>query len=97
MDPKIDWDAARSKPFADVETPPEWPPEVKPMSWNGLNLLGADGIGGLYWDGKRLKTEIKLSWAAKILGGLIAFFTFMAAVAQVSMAVTDILRYLNGG
>lgn len=67
MSAQIDWDAVRRKPFADVETPTDWPSNVKPMSWDGTNLLGADGAGGLYWDGKKIKTEIKLSWGAKLI------------------------------
>ncbi|MDX0530758.1 hypothetical protein [Sinorhizobium medicae] len=96
MSAPVDWEAARRKPFADVETPEDWPEGVKPMSWQGTNLLGADGKGGLYWDGKKIKTEIKLGWAAKLLGVLIAFFTFLAAVATVTMAITDVLRFLDG-
>jgi hypothetical protein len=58
-------------------------------------LLGTDGTCCLYWDGKKIKTEIKLGWVAALIGGLIAFFTFLAAVATVSMAVIDLMRFLN--
>lgn len=97
MNNKVDWDAARRQPFAEAETPDDWPKSVRPLSWNGISLFGVDEKRGLFWDGKRVKTEIKLGWVATLIGGLIAFFTFLAAVATVSMAVTDFLRYLNGG
>ncbi|XNY07188.1 hypothetical protein ACMFL9_27340 [Sinorhizobium meliloti] len=96
MNDKVDWDAARRQPFAEVETPSDWQKNVRPLSWHGLSLFGVDETRGLYWDGKKVKTEFTLSWAAKLLGALIALFTFLAAVATVSMAVIDVLRYLNG-
>ncbi|CAN7398562.1 hypothetical protein LJR235_002385 [Pararhizobium sp. LjRoot235] len=96
MKDKVDWDAIRGRAFADVETPDDWPEGVRPVNLHGLTLLGVDQARGLYWDGKKLKTEVKLSWAATLIGGLIALFTFFAAVATVVMAVTDILRFMNG-
>ncbi|MBX5175316.1 hypothetical protein HJB77_03265 [Rhizobium lentis] len=96
MTDKVDWDAARRQPFAEVQTPDDWPESVRPLSWHGMSLFGVDLTRGLYWDGKKVKTEISLGPAAKLLGGLIALFTFLAAAATVSMAVTDLLRFLNG-
>jgi hypothetical protein len=92
----IDWDAARQQPFADVDTPNDWPRDVKPMNWQGMNLLGADGKGGLYWDGKKLRSEVKLGWFANLVGALIAISTVFAAAATISMSVLDLLRYLDG-
>lgn len=92
----IDWNSARQQPFADVDTPDDWPKDVKPMSWQGMNLLGADGKGGLYWDGKKLRSEVKLGWFANLVGALIAISTFFAAAATISMSVLDLLRYLDG-
>jgi hypothetical protein len=96
MNNKIDWAASRQHPFAEVETPDDWPKGVKPISWNGMNLLGVGPSGGLYWDGRQVKTEVHLGWGAKVVGVLIAISTLLTAVGTVSMAVTDLLRYLHG-
>lgn len=92
----IDWERARQQPFADVDTPDDWPKDVKPMNWQGLRLLGADSKGGLYWDGKKLKSEVKLGRFASLMGVLIAISTFVAAFATSIMAVLDWMRYLDG-
>jgi hypothetical protein len=89
MKHEIDWEASRRQPFADVVTPPDWPQNVRPISWNGLNLLGSDGAGGLYWDGKKIQTVTRLGWIERILASAVA-------VGTVSMAVFDAIRYFQG-
>lgn len=96
MGNKVDWEAARRQPFAETETPDDWPKSVRPLSWNGISLFGVDETRGLFWDGKKVKTDVRLGWAATVLAGLIALSTLLTAAATVSMAVTDIIRYLNG-
>jgi hypothetical protein len=35
--------------------PPEWPPGVRPVSMEGVSLLGIDpATNRLYWDGKQV-------------------------------------------
>ncbi|MGI0525738.1 hypothetical protein [Rhizobium giardinii] len=89
MNEKVDWDAARRQPFADVETPDDWPKGVRPMSWQGINLLGADGVGGLYWDGKKVQTVTRLGFVERALATAVA-------VGTVSMAIFDAVRYIQG-
>ena len=90
MSNQIDWDAARRQPFADVETPPDWPRDVKPLAWQGINLLGVDDRRNVYWDGQRLQTVAKLGWVERALATAVA-------VGTVSMAIVDLLRFVSGG
>ncbi|MDX3926544.1 MAG: hypothetical protein QHC90_12180 [Shinella sp.] len=89
MTERIDWDKIREAHAANADTPAHWPKGVKPISSEGLSLLGIDQDNFLHWDGKRLKKEVHLSWVAKSVGWLVAGST-------ISMAVVDLLRFSNG-
>ncbi|MCF3638737.1 hypothetical protein LXM94_01965 [Rhizobium sp. TRM95111] len=89
-------EAGGSAKAVDGTAPSHWPKGVGPISWNAFELLGVDDADNLYWDGKRIKTEVALGKAAQLVGGLIALFTFLAAAATVSMAIVDVWRYQAG-
>jgi hypothetical protein len=73
-----------------------WPQGVRPMSWDALGRLGVDDTNQIYWDGKRLKTEVKLGWFASIAAVVLALSTVVAAAATTLMAYTDWQRFLAG-
>lgn len=50
----------------------------------------------LYWDGKKLQVERRFSNVERIIGWLVAASSILVAVATISMAVTDYLRFLKG-
>lgn len=79
-----------------VEPPPHWPQGVGPISLDGLGRLGVSDDNLLYWDGKRLQVERRFSNVERIIGWLVAASSILVAVATISMAVTDYLRFLKG-
>ena len=61
MSGKQDWDHHRLLKYTNDEPPPEWPKSVRPISMNGLNLLGIDDAGRLHWDGAMVRQRALLS------------------------------------
>lgn len=51
-DDETAWRRLRSRAWSDGHRAPEWPPGVQALSREGLRLLGLDGKGRLYWDGR---------------------------------------------
>lgn len=90
MRTEIDWSEIRRHKFADANTPPEWPNGIRTISLHGLQLLGIDNQGRLYWDGKQVQTVNTLGLFERILATLVAFGT-------VSMATFDLLRFFGWG
>ena len=68
MADEIDWEEVRRTAFAEINTPPHWPADVRPISIDGLILLGLDARHRLYWDGERVQTKLVfpkgIDWAA---------------------------------
>lgn len=56
-DDEAAWRRLRSRAWSDGHRVPEWPPGVRGLSREGLRLLGLDGEGRLYWDGKPVETR----------------------------------------
>ena len=54
-------DFDKDYPFARTEKrKPYWPAGVYSISLEGLDWLGLDGDGELYWDGRRLKVAKRI-------------------------------------
>ncbi len=88
-DVATDWERIRKQPFAEGKTPDDWPTEVRQISFQGLNLLGVDRSGQLYWDGKRLQTVARLNWYERVLATI-------AALGTGSVALFDAIRFFDG-
>lgn len=84
----IDWDHTRQFALVkDGKTPPTWPPDVKGISTNGLNLLGINQrTRELYWDGEKLVTERKLATFDRVLAVLGLLVGAVVAVVEVGNA-----------
>jgi len=66
-----------------------WPVGVRPISVDGLDALGVGNDGRIYWDGKVIVTEkrLTLSFWQKVGGFLtVASAVMVAAQAAYSMA-----------
>jgi hypothetical protein len=72
--------------------PPHWPKGVRPVSIDGMGLLGVGDDGHVYWDGRQIRTGTRIQ-----LSGIQASFAIAAAVAVVTVATLDLLRFLGLG
>jgi len=90
MGDQLDWNLIRRFRFADASTPPEWPQGVRAISLEGLQLLGLDNEGRLFWDGKQLQTVTRLGLFERALAALVA-------IGTLSMAIFDVLRFFGFG
>ncbi|MBB3525384.1 hypothetical protein FHX03_004750 [Rhizobium sp. BK456] len=54
------WEQKRSWKFVREKAPSDWPDGVKPISMQGISLLGIDADNNLYWDGRRLQHITRL-------------------------------------
>jgi hypothetical protein len=59
-----------------------WPKDVRRVSLEQLDHLGVDSQQRLYWDGKRIKTGLDLTWPQTIGGLIIAVATVLAALGS---------------
>jgi hypothetical protein len=64
-----------------------WPRSVRPISTVALGLLGLDGTGRLYWNGRRILTAAdrpRVTWmgAAAMIGAMGAFISGFAAAIR---------------
>lgn len=69
-----------------ADTPPGWPSGVRPISADGLDLIGVDGAGMLYWDGKpvEVRRRLDLSGWEKAFAIVVGFFTILGGVGAVA-------------
>lgn len=74
---------AREHRWAGDKGPPEWPTGVRPISTNGLGLLGIGPDNRLYWDGHQLEVSrtIRFSTWQAIGGTMAAVGTFVGGMA----------------
>ena len=66
---------------------PAWPSHVRPISLEGLDLLGVDKDRNLYWNGEKIRTQSQfdLTWGQRILAMLTAVGAFASgAVAALN-------------
>ncbi len=79
----IDWVKVRKNACAEVETPADWPDDVKPVNWQGINLLGvSQRSNDLFWDGKRVETTKRLANFERSIAGI-------GATAAAILAIVD--------
>lgn len=85
MPEPIDWTRIRATAYATAEPPGNWPKHVRPISLNGLNLLGIGEDDRLYWDGKeiQMRRRLRLTWWQ----GLMISIGALGAAAQGATAV----------
>ena len=83
------WDDIRSFRYSTMDPPPNWPSGVRPISQEGLALLGIDPpTNKLFWDVKEivLRDRIRLNWWTGFLATLAACGMFGPVLAQASQA-----------
>ncbi|WP_027230089.1 hypothetical protein [Phyllobacterium sp. UNC302MFCol5.2] len=72
------------------DMPTHWPTGVEPLTIDGSGKIGVHrDTGHLYWDGKRVSTVGRLAFPERALA-------VVATAATVSMALVDLVRFLNG-
>lgn len=75
-----DWEHIRKVAVVENEQVPGWPPEVRPISTEGLSLLGIDREMRLYWDGHRLARHFELTKEQAIGAGILALGALLGGV-----------------
>jgi hypothetical protein len=83
------WEDIRSFQYSTKEPPLNWPSGVRPISQEGLGLLGIDPTTNkLFWDGKEivLRDRIRLSWWQRFLATIAAVGMFGTFLVQASQA-----------
>lgn len=77
---ELDWEHIRRIAIANGNTPDDWPKHVRPISIEGLGLLGIDAQHRLYWDGRPVELRRALT-----------FWQSLGAVAVVISAIVGAL------
>jgi hypothetical protein len=92
----IDWDHIRRSAFAPSNTPSHWPSDVRPISTEGLTLLGIDRKNNLYWDGELIQT-IPTRWkVAALLAFMLAALSLVANVFQIfGISIWSVVGFLH--
>jgi hypothetical protein len=73
------WNDIRAVRYSPLTPPPEWPSNVRPISTEGISLLGIDpATNKLYWDGREIvvRDRLRLGGWANFLAILVAIGTF---------------------
>jgi hypothetical protein len=68
-----------------VTPPPEWPSNVRPISTEGISLLGIEpATKKLYWDGREIvvRDRLRLGGWANFLAILVAIGTFGSFIVE---------------
>lgn len=78
-----EWARLRAHAIAPDATPAHWPKDVRMLSIDGGALIGIDGEGNLYWDGKPVTVRRKFDLTAQqtVIAWIAALATLAAAVA----------------
>jgi hypothetical protein len=86
------WQEIRAVRYSPMTPPPEWPSNVRPISTEGVSLLGIDpATNQLYWDGK----QVVLRDRVVTLGGFERFLVALAAVGTFGMFIVELGNALN--
>lgn len=74
------------------DAPPHWPDGVRPISLEGLVLVGVGDDGRLYWDGIPVEVArtFTLSWWQRVAAFLVSLSAVIAAAAACVSAYADI-------
>lgn len=80
----INWNEKRTNMYSS-ERPPEWPKDVRAISFNGIGFLGVnEKTGELYWDGRKVVVRQPVT-----LGGFERFLAACAAASAVGLLVIE--------
>jgi hypothetical protein len=83
------WEDIRSFRYSTMDLPPTWPSGVRPISQEGLALLGIEpATNKFFWDGKEVvvRSRVRLSWWQGFLAALVACGTFGTFLVEASQA-----------
>jgi len=84
------WQEIRAVRYSTMTPPPEWPSNVRPISLEGVSLLGIDPTTNkLYWDGKEVvvRDRVRLGSLERILAVFVAIGTFGAFIVELGNAL----------
>ena len=85
------WDEIRAVRYSPLTPPPEWPSNVRPISMEGVSLLGIDpATNKLYWDGKEIVVRDRLR-----LGGWANFLAILVAIGAFGSFIVELGNALN--
>jgi hypothetical protein len=85
------WDEIRAVRYSTMASPPEWPPGVRPISVDGVSLIGLDpATNKLYWDGKEVMVRDRLR-----LGGWANFLAILVAIGTFGTFIVELGNALN--
>lgn len=81
-----EWEQIRTTKFSSESGPPDWPSEVRPVSIDGLALIGINpATNDLYWDGRQVEMRKRLETYERVLATI-------GAISAVALAVVEIGR-----
>jgi hypothetical protein len=85
------WNDIRAVRYSSLAPPPEWPSNVRPISTEGVSLLGIDPTTNkLYWDGKEIVVRDRLR-----LGGWANFLAILVAIGSFGSFIVELGNALN--
>jgi hypothetical protein len=85
------WNDIRAVRYSPLTPPPEWPSNVRPISIEGVSLLGIDpATNKLYWDGKEIVVRDRLR-----LGGWENFLAILVATGAFGSFIVELGNALN--
>lgn len=63
-----------------------WPPGVRPLGIAEDDLIGTDGKGGLYWDGKpiEVRKRLDLTRGERLFALVVGLFTIAGSIGAVA-------------
>ena len=71
-----------------AEPRPGWPSGVKPISIDGLDALGVSDDGYIYWDGKRIVTEKRLTLSMwQKIGAILTVLATLVIAAESALNI----------
>ena len=85
-----EWDDIRTHRYSTMAPPPEWPAGVRPISIEGVTLIGIDpATNKLFWDGKEVvvRDRVRLGSLERILAVFVALGTFGAFIVELGNAL----------
>jgi hypothetical protein len=86
-----EWDDIRTHRYSTMAPPPEWPAGVRPISIEGVTLIGIDpATNKLFWDGKEVVVRDRVR-----LGGWTNFLAILVAVGTFGTSLVELGNALN--
>ena len=87
-----DWNDLRAVAYSPMTPAAEWPPNVRPISTEGVSLFGIDpAMNQLYWDGK----QVVLRDRVVTLGGFERVLVALAAIGTFGAFIVELGNVLN--